>query len=706
MSLKRISARTILGLSIEETWESLAGPFTIVFDNGEEIATNDKEAVYSRYFWEFHKMFPAMPLNREHYVHDIIRNSRFGQRTHKTMLERVLWDAIDFASMSRSPLEMVTYRYELAEVAADITNRTFNELSTELEEYITSFSILDFHEIFSDPELVAAYERSEANEESIQDIYSTIDNLLKRKESLKHNILGQLYRSSLVSDKQVMQCLGPVGYRTDINNHRYGYPVMRGFYQGIRSARDIMIESRSAAKALNMAKGQLQDTEYFSRKCQLMVMTVERIHHCDCGSTHTLEWNVRGKGVGRPSDLMTLEGKYYHLEGETELKRVKSTDEHLIGKKVFLRWVFGCNHNDPSGICSTCYGGLADQIPINTNIGHANVTHVTEINTQSVMSVKHEDNSSRIAGITLDSNYTAFLRMNKDGNKFLFSEDIKAAMKQGRVEVRIAIEDATNLSDITKVRSVNQLSENRLSEIQYIEIGVDKAFEEFRVYDGKRNAFLTYEFLEYMKEEGYRIDEETNHYVVNLHGWKNASPFLSLPMQQFNSSDHSKDIAAVLESTVEEMVARDRMMSPASVLVDLTTLMNSRAAINLAVVEITLLGAAIRSAETLEYTIPKPWTQSGLGVMKYTILFRSLSAFMAYEHHAVAIFSPESYRLSGRNRQDSPFDSIMMPREVFAANPHMLPGAMAQTFGAAHGTLAPIHMDPVLAALPAPKPLY
>lgn len=58
MSLKRLHARTILGLSVEDTWNSLAGPFIIVFDNGEEITTNHKETIYSRYFWEMHNQYP------------------------------------------------------------------------------------------------------------------------------------------------------------------------------------------------------------------------------------------------------------------------------------------------------------------------------------------------------------------------------------------------------------------------------------------------------------------------------------------------------------------------------------------------------------------------------------------------------------------------------------------------------------------------
>ena len=83
---------------------------------------------------------------------------------------------------------------------------------------------------------------------------------------------------------------------------------------------------------------------------------------------------------------------------------------------------------------------------------------------------------------------------------------------------------------------------------------------------------------------------------------------------------------------------------------------------NLAVVEVTLRGAMVRSAERYDYSMPKPWTESGLGVMRMTILYRSLAPFMAYEHHAEGIYAPESFGL--KNRPDHPFDGILMPREV------------------------------------------
>src|SRR5205823_1194264 len=96
------------------------------------------------------------------------------------------------------------------------------------------------------------------------------------------------------------------------------------------------------------------------------------------------------------------------------------------------------------------------------------------------------------------------------------------------------------------------------------------------------------EFLHHIKQVGYSLDEQTGYYVIPLKGWKWNVPFSSLPMRDFSMSDHSRDIAKVLESTVKEVVERDRLIDPASTLVELTTLMNRKARVNLAVVEVTL----------------------------------------------------------------------------------------------------------------------
>lgn len=662
MSLKRIAARTILGLSIEETWKSLAGPFILVFDNGVELQTNHKEVIYSRYFWEFHVNYPGLEILPRHHIQAVLNGGRVGMETHIKLIQNILWDCADYLSRSYNPEQMVDIRFELAELAYNISNQHYNDMVTHLEEYVTSLNLLHFHEVFKDKDVVEAYLRAKPDEESIQDIYYTIDAVLKHKADLRTNALSKLYRSGLVSSKQVHQCLGPRGFVTDINNDRFGIPIMRGYYQGIRSQRDIQIESRSAAKALNASKGDLQDTEYFSRKLRTMDMGVERLHHGDCGTTRYLNWRVRGKREDSPSDLEILDGAHY-VDDDGILKTVRRDDKHLLDKMIKLRNVLYCAHPDPNGICSTCYGMMSELIPTNSNIGHANCTHVTEKNAQGVLSTKHLDSSKTIKGATLDERAQRFIKLTPDGNRYLFADTLKAGSKNGELFLMFDCEAAPNLGDVDNVPNIHVLMESRMSELTEVRIAnAQGEGEDIDIQDGKRLPFLTYEFLQHIKDNGYAVDEETGCYKISLKGWKWNIPFASLPMRDFSMSDHSRDIAKVLESTVKEVVERDRLTDAASTLVELTTLMNRKARVNLAVVSVTLRGAMIRSAERYDYAMPKPWTESGLGVLRNTILYRSLASFMAYEHHADGIYAPESFTL--KNRPDHPFDGILMPREV------------------------------------------
>lgn len=662
MTLKRITARTIAQLTTEQTWTTLAGPFIIVFDDGTELETFHKEAIYSRYYWEFHNSIPGMPILPNHYVRSVLGNSRISASTNTKLINNILWDCVDHLSLIHTPAEMGEKRAQLAELAYDLSNLHYNANVMKLGAYISSLNILDFHDIFRQPELVAAYERAKPDEESIQDIYYTIELLLKHTEALKFTPLSKVFRSGLVSDKQVFQILGPRGRITDINNELFGIPIMRGYFQGIRSQREIQIESRSAAKALNASKGDLQDTEYFSRKLRTMDMGVENLHHGNCGSTRYLAWRVRGKREEAKSDLEILDGKHY-VDKDGTLKTIRKNSKHLIGEMLRLRSAIYCAHEDPNGICSTCYGMMSDSIPTGSNLGHANCTHVTEINAQGVLSTKHLDSSKSIKGAILGERQLRVIKLTTDGNRYMFSDQVKASAKSGDVNITFDCDFAPNLSDIHSVDRVQILQESRMSELSYISIrdGLGNV-EEVEVNSEKRLPFFTFEFLEHIKAVGYKIDEELGQYVVPLKGWKWTTPFASLPMRDFNMSDHSRDIAKVLESTVKEVVERDRLVDPASTLLELAELMNRKATVNLAIVEVTLLGAMVRSAEQFDYALPKPWTQSGLGVMSNTILYRSMAAFFAYEHHTKGIYNEGSYVLT--NRPDHPYDWILNSTEV------------------------------------------
>ncbi len=676
MSLKRLHARTILGLSVEDTWNSLAGPFIIVFDNGEEITTNHKETIYSRYFWEMHNQYPGLQLLPRHHVSSVLAGGRGGMKTHMRLLGNVMWDCIDYLTGLTPTEKIQEMRSEVGRAAYFINNAHYNAMCSRLERYVSSLDALDFLDVFDHKEVQAAYLRAKPDETSIRDIYHTIKTVLKTDPEMRNNNLSKLHRSGLVNEKQLEQCLGPRGYSTEMNGDRFAYPIMRGYFQGLRSSRDMFYESRTAAKALQASKGDLQRTEYFSRKLRLMGMGIEWLYAGDCGSTRYVYWPVRGlteiNGRKEPSDLNMLEGMHYLDEATGQLKTIQKTDRHLHGKTLKLRTALYCAHDDHNGVCEVCFGQMSEMIPPNSNLGHACCTSVTEKNAQGVLSTKHAESSTSIEGATVSQDYIRYIKTTGDGNRYSFAPEIKALAKSKNIVIRIDDESAPNLGDVFEVDDIHKLYDSRMSNLPHIELAYDNFSITLPLQDGKRDAYFTSEFLQHIRNVRYTVLED-GRYEISLKGWNFSTPFASLPMRHFNMADHSKDIAKVLESTVKDIVERDRLVDPASTLVELATLMNEKNHVYLSVIAVTLRAAMIRSAERFDYAMPKPWTESGLGVLRPTILYRSLAPFVAYEHHSEGIYEPASYVL--KNRPDHPFDGILQPAEVLAHENSLKTGA-------------------------------
>lgn len=663
-----ISARKVAAMPLEEVWETLTGQFRLQFDDG-EIVTNHKETIYSRHFWEFHNTNPNTSLLKRHHVQTTLDGARAGMNTHLKLINTVLWDTYDqnahAAGVNTAEAEMyaLAYRYKLAETAYGVTNLLYNAAVSKLGAYVTSMDALDFLEVFDSAPVQAAYDRAQPNEVWIDDLNSTIDHFLSSDPSIRNNPLSRLYRSGLVNKQQVHQCIGVRGYVDGIDNIRYQFPIMRGYFQGLRTAHDYIVEPQTAAMSLNSSKAPLQETEYFSRKLQLMCMTVERLHHTDCGSTRYIKVFVRPKTHNYKGDLCELLGKNY-IDDDGLMKSIKAGDKHLEGKTLTVRSVIFCKHPDPRGVCAVCYGALAEQIPHGSNFGHINCVYMTAQSGQGVLSTKHHAKSSTVDGVEIYPEMKPFLKAGIDNNSYMFTDHVRDKAKRGKAKLLISTSDALNLSDIQKVDRVNEIAITRFSEIEYCVLNIDGVDIAIEVGNAKRKSSITHAMLSFINEQGIKRVENDQFYEIDLTYLDFTKSFLALPLRNFSMADHSKDIAAILESSVTEAMERDRFTKPASVLMDLFTLVNNRLSVNLAVLEVTLYAAMIRSAEHYDYGLVKPHTESGLGVLKNVLMYRSASAYMAYERHSEFINAPESFVLT--NRMEHPFDAILMPAEVLA----------------------------------------
>jgi hypothetical protein len=273
-----------------------------------------------------------------------------------------------------------------------------------------------------------------------------------------------------------------------------------------------------------------------------------------------------------------------------------------------------------------------------------------------------------VEGITLDAFSAKYLKVAPDDNSYMFGERIRGK----NVKLVVASEDGANITDVARVANVEDLNIMRVSELKEIGLAIDHGdfIEELgiEVNIGRRLGSLTYSMLRHIREKGWTTNTKGD-YVFDLTGYDWAQPFLTLPLKHINMSDHSKDISSMLESSVSQLHERDKVVSPHALCVELYDLVNSKLSVNLAVLEVVLLGAMIRSADDRDYGLPKPWTKQGVGVMSLSMANRSLAAAMAYEGHRDLLVNPMSYIL--RNRPCHPLDGILMPQIL---NPDYVPG--------------------------------
>jgi len=263
-----------------------------------------------------------------------------------------------------------------------------------------------------------------------------------------------------------------------------------------------------------------------------MTMTLKRVHKCDCGSRHYMEWGVT------QGNFKHLIGKWYVIDEESGmLAVVRVQDTHLVGKTLKFRSTMGCQHDDPDGVCEVCFGELAMGIYETNNLGNQCTISMCAKASQNVLSTKHLDGSTVIKKLEIEPRHKRFIDASKDGLSYILIK------QKGKTHIAFDKEEVANLPDIFEIDNVRDLDIYRVSAINSIGVhtvnGKIETSEEITVKFENRTASLSFDALEYIKTARFTTNEY-GHYLVDLSGWNFNKPFLTLPMQQYNMGDHSR----------------------------------------------------------------------------------------------------------------------------------------------------------------------
>lgn len=656
--MKRIRARHLLKYSTTELWDILIGKFILVFDDGEEAVVNYRTTLYSSYVWDFHRHYPNTPLLKKHHADYVLRGNDVTSKTHFELIAMVFWDVAATYNLHTPALRDPAIRKIF-----EVTNNLYVEMSERAERFVVSIDILDFLQIVDHPVAKPVLDNLSYENEKIVESYAVLLDLLNNSPDLNENAVARATRAKMVNANQVLQCVGPRGYMTHVDGTIIPTPVLRSYTKGMGNLFNVMAEAQSAAKSLYFSESPLQDAEYFSRRLQLLCMVVERLSHRDCGSTEYLIWRVKppveSKGtVAYAGDLKFLTGKYYLDEATQQLKAIKSTDKHLYNTTIKLRSVLYCREPDPHAVCSVCFGQLSDNVTEEANLGHVCAATMTQQTTQSVMSTKHLDASSRSEPILLTEISKQYFSIGKNNATYVLLKELR----EQNLRIVVTQEEAFGLTDINLTSNVEDISPARISEIDFI--GFQTLAGDIKpvcISQNGRYAMFTHDFLNYLKTQHWELDSKNN-FVFDLTHWDFTKPVFQLPEIEYSFAQHSHQIAQVIESRMKDITDRQRPESPAKTLTELFDLVNAKLNVNLALLEVIIYASMVRDIDSDDFGLARGSDKRMLGVAEMTIKNRSLSAAYAFEEQVSVITNPASYYKL--NRPDSVFDAFICPREV------------------------------------------
>lgn len=635
-------AKDLAAMPKDDLWALPEGPMKVVFDDG--ILETDKRAtVYSAYMWGLYVSHPNTPALKYHHI----GNQRMGSSTHMDLLGRVIWDAYEAYGRTLNVEELCRYAYEA-------TNVLYNEMTYRLEAYVPTLSILDFIDVIEHPVVKKANEEALPTQVSIDRTYRTIKSVLQDPKELVGNPVAIAAKNGLVSMGQILQCVGPRGFVTDVDSNIFRFPIMTGFAHGINDLYGKMIESRSAAKALTFTEKPLQETEYFNRRLQLLAATLSTIHPGDCGSQRYMPWHIEA------GDLAVLAGKYYLTD--KGLRILQESDTHLRGETLQLRTVFHCLHQDRNGVCATCFGDLALSIPAHTNIGHVSATALCEQVSQKVLSTKHEDGSAGSNTIELSEFDQQYLKIGTDPNHIQLAD----RLEHKHVILTVNQVGAQNLASIDHVDDVRILALPSVTDLIEVHLTIHgKTTQDQAVVPvsaGTRHSSMSYELLQYVKQKGWTLTPQGN-YAIDLKDWDMDMPLFVLPLKHTNMLDYMKVIEAFLKASRSTTLAKDSLLdheTPESALRAFNVIVASQLKVNIAHLEILVKVAMISSHKHKDYRIPLEGNVVQYGTFSETMSMRSLSAGMAYEKHKHVLNNPSTYLATVRPPHI--LDPLLLPR--------------------------------------------
>ena len=659
-NLTPIKIRAFYHLSIDELL-TLNRDIPIVFEDNVIINAKAREVVVFVMLTKFILKW-NVNITSDIWIANFYKNGYFASSTYLNMYSLI------YKKIIKEYLEPTGQMDQYPNILEDIyttVNEFINDFVFRIQDYNIDIEITDIIPIAFDKRILESLARvkEQPSQQAIEDTYKTLDTVIMSDEH-KSSVMELVYSSGMVNINQLRQLFGSRGYLTEINSKIFKIPMVNSFTMGFANMYEALIESRAGAKALYLSTNAIRQSERRAREFQLAIMPVEEIVYGDCGNRDYMEFYVRPKDAEYKGDLRNLIGsKYLNENGEWETITPEHT--HLEGKTIKLRSVLHCKLRNKKQVCSACYGELTYGLFKHSNLGHINVTYITQRISQSLLSTKHLLKSANATEIAVDPKTAEYFVL-KDQDK-LFIKPTLLGRKTRRLYIYIPQNQAFGLRSIENLNLLN-VNLAKVSRIRFLELvvkdknGIILERTPVKIAVGKRAGHLTLKFLNYIKNGHLDVDED--YYVVDVTELNKKIPIIKYEQAEFDFNALSDEFASLITS--RKYISdgkRIRSEYTAEVLVQKAfDLLNKKLDINIKKIEMLVYGFTAYDLNNNNFDLARNSKYLDVAKLSHVITHRSIGGSYGWTKQHKQVLTP--FMFIRENKPDHPLDVLFKPNEV------------------------------------------
>lgn len=642
--MRKITAREILATNLTDIWNLPNQSYEVTYDDGEVHIQKQRFLIFDRYFWELIAMYPQTPITYECTTASVVGTGWYNADTHIKLFERIFKHIIKV-----NHLQTFSQKDPLLRRIYQIIDLIQNEVVMKASADVYTINATDLVEVVQSPQISTVAQNMTPTPEGVESAYRQIKNYVVSDQS--NNRFIKAYRAKSINENQSNQCIGPRGFVTGLDRTVFKKPIVNGFIRGMGSLYEMMAESCTAAKSLNATGTHIQQSEYTSRRIQLLSMIVTGVVDGDCGSTDYLPMLVTEQNIE------ALKGKYY-VNDQGGLSEIKGDDPTLYSKVLNLRTVLGCKHHaDSTKVCLTCVGNMGGNFENTANLGYTATAYLMEKVTQSILSTKHLTHSVRKSFIKLEGLAVKYFYSNDNGDLF-FRPDIDL---KGLVLV-LPNSKVGKLVDVLNMQHTN-IGLSKIGELDTIYIknlnSKPPISETLNISYKDRCSVFTHYLLEYIKTSELESDSRGN-FIIPLDNIDKTKPIFNNPLKEVNIINFVNRIAGIIETN------KDKVTDPKEKLQLLFDKTLEKFKCNLFVLEVLIYSTTTYNAMNNNYRLGRnsvtPYTEGKVKLFRN----RDFAALGSFEDQMNELKLQPVTAFSNHYKQDHPMAVFYTPKEVVA----------------------------------------